>query len=160
MTDDWMAELEAGWEERRQRERWYKPGVWMLWALKRKTEDHYYQAKYACQRAFRGWDDRAVFSLDSQLTKMLGETLVRLAEVAHGFPPNYGGEVRDALCIPDDDHDIRFLWWTGDIRKHGEALLTYCEKHGELYGDEWTAVYEPAREAFRWIADNLPALWD
>lgn len=33
---------------------WYKPG--------RKIVDAFYQVKYAFQRAFRGYDDREVFS--------------------------------------------------------------------------------------------------
>lgn len=67
-----------------------------------------------------------------------------MSEIAHGYPgPEY----------PVDS-------WTADLKRHGEALLTYQHKQYDVYGDDWDAIYEPAREALRWVADNLGSLWD
>lgn len=137
--DEAMAEAEA----RRRRERWYKPGLWMLWALRRKATDARLATRFARQRVVRGWDDRSLWSLDDRLAKTLGEQLVKMADIAHGHPADY----------PFDQ-------WTGDLRKHGEALLTYQRQHYDARGAEWNAIYEPAQEALRWVADNLAHLWD
>lgn len=131
-------------EERQRRERWYKPGVWMFRAAKRHARDARLAVRWARQRVFRGWDDRAIWALDDHLSKSLGEQLVMMADVAHSYPGD----------------DYPFDRWVADLRKHGEALRTYHDRNYELDGDEWTATYEPAREALRWVADNLSSLWD
>lgn len=100
--------------------------------------------RWAYQRVVRGWDDRSVWSLDSHLAKTLGQQLVRMSEIAHGYP----GE-----SYPYDR-------WTADLKRHGEALLTYHRVQFDVYGDEWEAIRRPACEALVWVGDNLGALWD
>lgn len=96
------------------------------------------------QRLFRGWDDSAVWSLDDHLSKTLGAQLVKMADVAHGWPGDEWGTFEE---------------WTGALREHGEALLTYQRLNYDLHGDDWDAIYEPARDALRWVADNFGSLW-
>lgn len=118
----------------------------------------------AGQRVVRGWDDSAVWSLDDHIAKTLGQQLVHLADVTHGYPPGYGDitpRTEDSQFIPDapaDDETYRR--WVGDIRRHGQALLAYQEAHYTAYGEDYDAIYQPAREALVWVADNFGSLWD
>lgn len=102
--------------------------------------------RHAWQRVVRGWDDRALWSLDDHVAKTLGGQLVAMARSAHSYP---GDEVYSS-----------FDQWRADLVKHGEALLVYQVKHYEVYGDEWDAIYGPAQEALRWVAEHFAALWD
>jgi hypothetical protein len=102
--------------------------------------------RHSWQRVFRGWDDRALWSLQDHLARTLGAQLVKMAEVAYSYP---GDEVYPS-----------FEQWQTDLRRHGEALLTYQAKHYEVYGVDWDAVYVPAQEALRWVAEHFAALWD
>lgn len=114
---------------------------------RRRRRDAQLAVKWAYQRVVRGWDDRALWSIDSHLTKTLGEQLVSMARTAHGSPGD----------------DYPYERWTADLKRHGEALLTYSRTHHDVYGDDWEAweaVYGPAREALAWVAENLAALWD
>jgi hypothetical protein len=137
MTLDLAAILEA-------RERWRRPGLWMWWALRRRGTDTKLAIRWARQRVVRGWDDRAVWSLGHHLAKTLGEQLVTLSEGAHGYPGDK---------YPYDR-------WTADLKRHGEALLAYHCGQFEAVGEQWDALYEPAREALVWVAENLGTLWD
>lgn len=139
-----LGEFEAMMEAQRRRERWYKPGFWMLRVLKRKTGEARRHVRWAYQRVVRGWDDRAVWAVDDHLSKTLGEQLVTMSEIAHGYP----GE------------SYPFEQWTSDLKRHGEALKAYHNLNYDVHGDEWIAIYDPAREALRWVADNLASLWD
>lgn len=114
-----------------------------LWQIKRKISNAQREVKWAYQRVVRGWDDRALWSLDDHLTKTLGAQLVRMSEIYHGHPCDYDAEQ-----------------WGADLKKHGEALLTYQRTHYDSYGDEWDEAYKPTQEALTWVADNLAALWD
>lgn len=137
-----LEEVEAMIEAQRKRERWYKPGVWMLYAARRKARSARFQVRMAWQRVFRGWDDSAVWSLDDHLAKSLGEQLVALSK-GWGYPDGY---------TPEE--------WKAALAKHGTALLAYRKVHYDVDGDEWEALYMPAQEALRWVADNFCALWD
>jgi len=101
------------------------------------------RVKWAHQRVVRGWDDRAVWGLDTHLTLVLGRQLVTMSEIAHGYPgPEYPYER-----------------WVADLKTHGDALLAYSTQFDHSL-DEWETLYQPARAALLWVADNLPALWD
>lgn len=134
--------------------------------LTRRVTDAKNKIVWASQRVTRGWDDRAVyFSLDDHLCKQLGEQLVKMAEISHGFPPNYGNPDAGRYEMPCE-HDVAaseatFAQWTGDLRAHGNALQDYARNHHERHTpEEWDAVYVPAQDALRWVADNLASLWD
>ena len=97
--------------------------------------------QFAYQRVVRGWDDRALWSLDHHLCKTLGAQLLRLADVAHGYP---------------GEHGWTFEGWTAELRKRGRAL----EAYGLSDGRDYDTVYPPARGALEWVAENLGSLWD
>ncbi|HET7385584.1 MAG TPA: hypothetical protein VFJ19_02860 [Nocardioidaceae bacterium] len=91
----------------------------------------------AIARTRRGWAPRDVWSLDHHLCAMTGAMLAHLAEETHGWPE--GPE------FPE------FQDWHA-LRTHAAALLAYDT-------DDESAKAN-ASEAFRWVADNLTALWD
>lgn len=101
------------------------------------------QVRWAHQRLFRGWDDRAVWSLDTHLAKTLGAQLVCMADNAHGYP----------------SRDYTFLSWVEELRTHGDALLAYS-RHFDCDPNAWEALYEPAQAALRWVAEHFADLWD
>ena len=105
------------------------------------------QVKWAYQRVVRGWDDRALWSLDDQLSRSLGAQLTQMAKGGMSYP---GTEVYPS-----------FELWQTDLHKHGAALATYARVHYETdTTDEWELIYQPAREALMWVAENLGNLWD
>lgn len=143
--DDVMAERYRKRHDRGLVGLWY----WTTYAyyrLRDKKRDVPRQIKWAYQRVFRGWDDRAVWSLDTHLTKVLGQQLILMSEIAHGYPGTEGWT---------------FERWTAELKTHGEALTKYSHDQWECsYSDDWEAIYQPARAALLWVADNLSSLWD
>lgn len=100
-------------------------------------------AKCAVQRLVRGWDDRAVWSLDHHLTGTLGRQLLALAAHGKTVPSGYN---------PDG------ATWARDLTDAGQALLRYS--HAIAIADPTPATIEAAQDALHWVADNLPTLWD
>lgn len=136
--EDFMREL----DEQRHNTGLAGAHYWMSYAYHRvrdKVCNAPRQVKWAYQRVTRGWDDRAVWSLDAHLARTLGQQLVRMGEIAYGHPEGYPHER-----------------WTADLKTHGQALTLYSEG----WVDRWESTGQPAQQAVRWVADNLAALWD
>lgn len=121
---------------------------------------------WALQRVSRGWDDRSLWSLDSSASRQLGEQLLALADVSHGWP----GEQSEFSTHND---------WVTALTKHGNALVAYANfdypasiSDEEIDEFEYTAenlkkehntqaaITKRAAAAFRWVAKNLESLWD
>lgn len=97
------------------------------------------EVRWAYQRVVRGWDDRALWSLDYHLAKTLGAQLIELSRIAHGYPS-----------------DQTYEQWTAVLAQHGQALKAYAD-------DDLThcdTTYPPAKVALVWVAENLGSLWD
>jgi hypothetical protein len=62
--------------------------------------DSYYAVKYAYQRVSRGWDDRAVWSIDWWLDDKMPAMLRKLKEDKHGIP---GSMFEGLPTIPDEE---------------------------------------------------------
>lgn len=92
----------------------------------------------AIGRVLRGWAPRDTWSLDGHLCRVLGAMLDHLAEHTHGWPQG-----------PDFPE---FTDWQDALRARAAALLAY-------EADDLPTI-APAQAALRWVADNLPALWD
>lgn len=101
------------------------------------------------ERARRGWDHQALWSLDTHLCATLGAQLTGLADIAHGWP--------QSETYPDYDD------WIAALRDNAAKLTAYGNKWDldiNPYGEESEQVYKDAQDALRWVADNLGALWD
>jgi hypothetical protein len=101
------------------------------------------QCRWGIQRLIRGWDDRATWSLDVHLARTLGNQLLHLADSTHGWPHS------DTYPEPQD--------WEEALRLHGHALVRYAD--GCFAAEDDTELIE-AQKALRWVAENLPNLWD
>lgn len=113
--------------------------------------------RWAYQRVTRGWDDLAMWSVKDSLSKTLGEQLVEMANISHGYPPFYPdqpGLGGPQTFLPDRGDEVHERWMS-DLREHGEALLAYSRDE-----DDDLATYGAAQDALRWVADNLGDLWD
>lgn len=108
--------------------------------------------KHAHQRLTRSWDDTATWSLDYHLTLTLGNQLKHLAETTHGWP--------QSQKYP------QFEDWQKALHQNGDYLLTYANKDNIIYTEEKydtqleEQIIKNAQKAIRWVATNLPALWD
>lgn len=152
--------LEEMLEDYRSRMTLWERVVSATWyPARRRIGDARRAVRYAYQRVVRGYDDRSLWNLNCYLPKFLGQQLVTMAETAHGFPTDYGGT---HFCPDNAGDHPRFIQWTADLRRHGEALVAFHEHDDDLTGDadEWDAIYRPAQEALRWVAENLASLWD
>lgn len=72
---------------------------------------------------------------DKRICHAVGELVAELAETDHGHSPCY--EAAE---------------WIDRLRATAGALLAY--------DPDVTDTVEPAKDALRWVADNLTALWD
>jgi hypothetical protein len=126
-------------------------------------------ARYASQRLSRGWDDRAIWSLDHHICSTLAQQLRALADSPFGWP----GEPWES-----PQH------WESDLRKNATLLEQYATIHTLSAHDRFSAITDPratpeqttaaiealhdaesriiaeAQTALIWVADVLPHLWD
>jgi hypothetical protein len=134
--DDVIADLDAY-----QAAHPWRTRFWAAWRrLKRAPHDSYWGVRFAWQRVHRGWDDRALWSLDTWLARTLGAQLQEMARIAHGWPGMA---------------DWTFETWTAALREHGGVLADYGHNC-----DADDAAIDAAQESMRWVADHLPNLWD
>lgn len=140
------------WEYQMDVERAYTRETWRLYAARwasgrplRRAFNNYVARQ---QRKQRGWDFRAIYSLDHHLSSTLGPQLLQLAdEIARK---------RDAS-------------WVEEMRAAGNALVAYSQKDDGKYDGGVNPVEfqkreeeiaNEAKQAIRWVADNLTRLWD
>lgn len=116
--------------------------------------------KWATQRLRRGWSDDDLIDFDGFLTGQLADQLSRFADRLNSHPSQRYGTFEE---------------YEADMRKQVKALRRYSNM-----GNELTAVTKPlnsaeriaeysrlsieitkdGQDALRWVADNLPSLWD
>ena len=82
-------------------------------------------------------------SLDTSLAAWLGARLTFLAEHAHGYP---------ADRTPEE--------WAAQLRENGARLNAYVDHHSCETTDAEERVIAEGQVAMRWVAENLPTLWD
>lgn len=121
--------------------------------------DTYYSIKYAYQRLTRGWDDRAVWSIDWWLDDKMPAMLRKLKEDRHGTPMSmFEPEDLDADgCNPTDEgHERANVRWDATVDKMIAAFeasrriqnLTYIDELGPyqhrrpegVSKEDWTKV--------------------
>lgn len=125
----------------------------------------------AAQRVRRGWADSDVWNLDGHLCRITAEMLDELADIAHSWPDqryatfeDWQGALRQAAAGLRGEVDgpsaeeLHDQWWAltndpdGDPVAAREALdRTVAHEAAQL---------DARADALRWVADNLPHLWD
>lgn len=120
--------------------------------LARKASDRPFTGRIAKrihrhQRAVRGWDDTATWSLDTHLTATLADQLDRLAATTHGWPQSQE--------FPDfEDWQTALTSNAAKLRRYGRDKFDLIDPEDE------TAALTDAQDALRWVADHLGSLWD
>jgi hypothetical protein len=103
------------------------------------------EIRWAYQRVARGWDDRAIWSVDSHLAETLGAQLIALAEIAHGSP------ISEEFPTYED--------WTAALKENGKKLLAWGTHYEADYNAE-KELLRDAKEALTWVTAHLESLWD
>lgn len=120
---------------------------------------------WAAQMLSRGWADADTYSLDWTLCTRLAAQLDHLAAHTHGYPST--------------EQYPTFELWQADLRKAAAGLRGWATREDtatnrallDATGEAFVALLEvqnqeeerrlaDAREAFAWIGENLPDLWD
>ena len=107
------------------------------------------QIKWAYQRVFRGWDDRASWHVGYHLAKIIPPIVRRLKYVGHGVPLRMYGEGEG---LP---HDIQEL---GAIDKDGKYIETEEDKEASA---KWDKILDDIAEGFEsYITYEEDYMWD
>ena len=130
-----------------ERDPWYTSVYWYvrraaIW-IKDAPRDSYYTLKYAHQRLTRGWDDRAVWSIDWWLDDKMPAMLRKLKKDKHGIPMSmFDGlptENNDGYTHSDETYAIAEARWDETLDKMIAGFeasrricdLTYEDELGE-----------------------------
>lgn len=120
------------------------------WQLVRDT---YYNFKYMCQRIYRGWDDRAVWSVDAWFCDIMPELLKKLQKNKHGIPAEM---FEDQMNITDEDQEIAEEKWNKILHEMiegieaGQSLINDVSPAWDEVHDEFNRRY-PGMD---WLLDD------
>ena len=95
--------------------------------------------------------------LDITLCEWLGHRLIFLSEHGNSYPTGYIG-LTDEHGNPANDDG--FDAYKDDLRRHGTALIAYGKRYDVCGPDEVDQLIEDARDALKWVTQQLPSLWD
>ena len=102
--------------------------------------DVYREVKFAYQRLTRGWDDRAVWSIDWWLDRMMPDVLRKLKKDKHGTPmsmfPTDAEYVRDDGNPTEAAHDIAIRRWEETLDKMIAGFEAHRRMDEGLYEEE------------------------
>jgi hypothetical protein len=118
-------------------------------------EDAYTSVKYAWQRVFRGYDDRAYWSLDSYITNIAVPSLTNLRRNGHGLPSN-----------PKTGKTYTQKQWDAKLGKMITAFeLIQADYDCTLDHDgwrkkEWESYHKKVNDGLREFAEHFRSLWD
>lgn len=102
--------------------------------------DHWIdELKWAWQRVFRGWDDRAAWSADYYFAKMISEVIGHLKNHHHGYP-----------CILENENSA-----FPESESQVFAVLDEKEKNNfEKKDKEWVEILEKIETGFKNYTDQ------
>lgn len=152
--DEVMADIEE--RDRRHEVRpWpVRKAVEAFWRVRRTARDvrrarPLRRARWAVQRARRGYSDRDVWGFDTYLAGVISGGVRQLAH-GHSYPmdmtPEEWVDILTRIADPLDQ------WVAGDEHADGETTEQYVQRR--------EAEYKAAQDALRLMADRLGNLWD
>ena len=109
-------------------------------------------------RLRHGFDYRDCWNLDIDLADWLGKRLVHLARVTNTTPATYIYKY-EAQETDGESCQVAFDIWRYDLKRHGEALTEYAEQFVVWDRDEEKTIQD-AKDAMKFVAENLTGLWD
>jgi len=113
---------------------------------------------FAWQRVFRGWDDRAVWSIDWYLAKLIPQLIRELSKQGHGLPGDlFPNDTFGEGATPEEEEEA-LRKWHEILEKIAIGFDVYHEhEHEVFYKDEFKKPFEEAFDLFRkWFG----AFWD
>lgn len=113
---------------------------------------------HAVSRIQKGYHAKDLWSADIHICSVTGNMLIELADIAHGYPENYG--VQDGQNPDDVDS---YSLWTQDLRTYGTYLVHYSHKFTweiDATLEEEAQAVTNAQTALKWVSENLMSLWD
>lgn len=126
------------------------------------------QVVWAWQRVFRGWDDRASWSVDYWLDDKMIAILTRLKETKHGTPTDFfdGFEHDENYGYSDEDHNKATTLWDAEIDKMISAFKASKELEEldfitrEQYSAERKRLNGIFEEGMKSFTKYYKSLWD
>lgn len=118
---------------------------------------HYYkkEIEYAYQRVFRGWDDKAVWSLDHYLAKIIPQILKKLKEDKEGTPMEFFNglpyEDENTYSYSEESIKIADERWNAVL----DEMILGFERYNKLWE---TSSYEEEREGYKKVERALELL--
>ena len=118
------------------------------WIIVRNWGHH---IKWAWQRVFRGWDDRAVWSIDMYFAKTIAQMVRRLAKINKGYPVNLSMD--DESLSPEQCAQK----WVQILTEIAEGFEDYFNRETDCFGLTESEKFKKAFDLFREYYSNL---WD
>jgi hypothetical protein len=124
-------------------------------------EHIYYELKYAWQRIFRGWDDRAIWSIDYYLSELIPELVLELKEITHGVP--WAMFPKDVVAGEETSEDMEIASenWDKTLEKIAEGFKYFHKNVYEVSSiEEINILQEKVNESFELLSEHFMSLWD
>ena len=131
--------------------------------LKRSVSKIIDNIKWAWQRVFRGWDDRAVWSIDFYLSKLVPELITHLQKKGVGIPVAIFSELFSPVGpyvtdVTSEQENLAKEKWNSvleEIKVGFEAYRDAMEKGEDQLQVVYSEKYERSWELFRKYFDCL-----
>lgn len=126
-----------------------------------RLDDLLKEVKWAYQRVYRGWDDRAVWSVDAWLDDIMPDILVKLKEEKWGTPSDYFPNVEN---ITEEEERKASELWNKDLDKMIVGFL--CSRRLRDLDYNWKDKEEEAvirklfEEGMGLFVKHYHSLWD
>ena len=134
--------------------------------LYNRLENVFDEIRWAYQRVYRGWDDRASWSTDTWLTENAIEILKVLRKNKMGVPDSmFEGlpyEDEERCTYSDDSYNLAEERWNAEIDK----MISGFEAANKIHNSEWKTVEDYKelesifREGMKPFVEHYFNLWD
>lgn len=128
------------------------------------VKEIFYEIKYAWQRVFRGWDDRAIWSIDYYLAELIPQLVLRLKEVTHGVPFAMFEEDdwdEEEFSYKDGRMEIASKRWDKVLEEIADGFIYYKENIYDSFGlEEVEEVQEKLNKSMNLLKEHYMSLWD
>ena len=119
--------------------------------------------KWAWQRLFRGWDDRAVWSIDVHLANVIPQMVRQLKKVTHVVPSEMfeeGDWDEKENYYKDEAMEVATAKWDAILDEIAEGFDEYyiLSVEGNCSQEAWES--EKFKRAFDLLRKYFPNLWD
>jgi hypothetical protein len=121
--------------------------------------------RWAWQRVFRGWDDRAVWSIDSYLADQIIATVYRLKTIKHGIPMSMFENddfEENGYDIKPGHEKVADERWDKILDKiiAGFGCYKKLEDLSWVDTDETAILRKVYEEGFDILREHFSSLWD